>query len=476
MYNQDYWWSDSWDSKEYWRDFDFSKPFFEQFYELYKQVPQLALNNQESENSQYTNQAQMNKDCYIVTCSCNNESCLYWMWFQNCKDSMDCLYLEKSELCYELINGKNCYKCYYSENLDNCSNCTHCKNCISCKDCFACSNLRNKQYHIWNKKYSKEEYFEKIKTLKNQSHSSLELNKRELNKFDLKYPKKYYNGNSNEQFNWDFLENNKNSLDCFNCRDSENIKYCRDAWKARNCMDLVETLENDFCLEVEWSWWGMNMMFWAKIVKTSDTMYSSHVYHSNNCFWCVWLKKAKYCILNKQYTKKKYEILIAQIIEHMQKTWEWWEYFPVELSLFAYNETVAQEYFPLKKEVCLKKWYKWKDEDDNIPNVTKVIPAEKLPDSISDIPDDVLNWAIKCEISWRPFKFIPQELKFYREHNIPVPHLHPDERHKARMKLRNPRKLYDRQCVKCNKDIQTTYAPEWSETVYCEGCYLKEVY
>jgi CxxC-x17-CxxC domain-containing protein len=43
------------------------------------------------------------------------------------------------------------------------------------------------------------------------------------------------------------------------------------------------------------------------------------------------------------------------------------------------------------------------------------------------------------------------------------------------MKLRNPRELYDRKCDKCGIDIKTTYAPEMKETVYCEGCYNKEV-
>jgi len=87
-----------------------------------------------------------------------------------------------------------------------------------------------------------------------------------------------------------------------------------------------------------------------------------------------------------------------------------------------------------------------------------------------------LNWAIKCKISKRPFKIIPQELKFYREHSIPIPHLHPDKRHEARMKLRNSRKIYNRKCMNCEKDMKTTYSHERSEIVYCEECYLMEVY
>ena len=99
-----------------------------------------------------------------------------------------------------------------------------------------------------------------------------------------------------------------------------------------------------------------------------------------------------------------------------------------------------------------------------------------LPESISDIPDDILNWAIECEITKKPFRIIKQELEFYRKHNLPIPRRHPDQRHLDRMKQRNPRKLFDRKCDKCGKEMKTTYPPEREEIVYCEGCYNKEVY
>jgi hypothetical protein len=59
---------------------------------------------------------------------------------------------------------------------------------------------------------------------------------------------------------------------------------------------------------------------------------------------------------------------------------------------------------------------------------------------------------------------------------LPIPRRHPDQRHLDRMALRNPRKLFDRKCDKCQVDMKTTYAPERKETVYCEECYNKEVY
>jgi len=120
--------------------------------------------------------------------------------------------------------------------------------------------------------------------------------------------------------------------------------------------------------------------------------------------------------------------------------------------------------------------FKWLDYEAPIPIVEKVIKASQLPDNIKGIPDDILNWAIECESTKKPFKIVPQELKFYRSMNLPIPHRHPEKRHADRMALRNPHKLWNRNCANCGTAIRTTYSPDRPETVYCEQCYLKEVY
>ena len=45
-----------------------------------------------------------------------------------------------------------------------------------------------------------------------------------------------------------------------------------------------------------------------------------------------------------------------------------------------------------------------------------------------------------------------------------------------RAKSRPPRKPWNRKCNKCDIDIQTVYSPDRPEKVFCEDCYLKEVY
>jgi hypothetical protein len=122
----------------------------------------------------------------------------------------------------------------------------------------------------------------------------------------------------------------------------------------------------------------------------------------------------------------------------------------------------------------LKHGWKWHDDEEKKDQYMG--PSAIIPDHIRDVPDEITKQILTCEITGKPYKIIPQELKFYREMNIPIPRKCPDQRHKERMALRNPRKLWLRQCAKCQKNIQTTYAPDREEIVVCEECYLKTVY
>jgi hypothetical protein len=208
----------------------------------------------------------------------------------------------------------------------------------------------------------------------------------------------------------------------------------------------------------------------------SNSYYCLYCENAQECFGCISLHRKRYCILNKQYSKEDYERLVPQIIVQMQKTEEWGEFLPVAMSLFGYNETVAQEYCSLRRDEVLERGWKWRDETNEAPQVEKIILGKLLPDSIDDISNDVLNWAIKCEATGRLFRIIKQELRFYRKMRLPVPRIHPDERHRRRMALQNPCKLWSRACAKCGAAIQTTYSPERPEIVYCERCYLETVY
>ena len=156
----------------------------------------------------------------------------------------------------------------------------------------------------------------------------------------------------------------------------------------------------------------------------------------------------------------------------MKETSEWGEFFPDFLSPFPYNESLAQEYFPMSKEEATERGYKWREKKIIDPSTYEVC---KIPDDITEVDDSVLKQTLVCENTGKPYRLVKPELAFYRKMNLPIPRLHPDERHRQRMALRNPRKLYDRNCPECQKDMKTTYAPERSEKVLCEECYLNAV-
>ena len=67
VYKQEVWWSDKWDPKDYGRDYDFSRSFFEQWLDLFRDVPLPALYTEYSSmiNSEYCNAASTDRNCYL---------------------------------------------------------------------------------------------------------------------------------------------------------------------------------------------------------------------------------------------------------------------------------------------------------------------------------------------------------------------------------------------------------------------------
>jgi len=186
---------------------------------------------------------------------------------------------------------------------------------------------------------------------------------------------------------------------------------------------------------------------------SSELIYCSCMFGAKNCFACSNLRKAEYCILNKQYTKEEYEKLVPRIIAHMQKTGEWGQFFPVEISPFKYNESCAGLHFPMGKDEVLANGWEWKEANEEIN-------AE--PSGDSQI----------CEKSGKPFRFVQKELDFYKKFSLPLPKLCFFERHKGRWAAMNGWEMKEFACAKCNGKV---LSGSKSDEVYCEECYLQEV-
>jgi hypothetical protein len=247
---------------------------------------------------------------------------------------------------------------------------------------------------------------------------------------------------------------------------------------------------------------------WDQLI---DSQYCMNCHSSSNLFGCVGLRKKEYCIFNKQYSKEEYEDLKRKIIEHMkampyvdQKTrsYPFGEFFPPDILPFAYNESIAQEYFPLTQVEAKAKGFRWRKDDEKDNRST--IAGQDLPETIAEVSDAILKETIGCPHDrkcnhqcTRAFRVIPDELQFYRKFNLPLPKLCSNCRHYGRLAQRTPLKLWPRECQcaggksqsgayenasahfhgqgACPNKFETAYAPERSEEAYCLQCYNAEV-
>lgn len=477
VYDKEFWNTDKCDVMKDWNNLDLSKSFFTQFYELLYSTPIPSLTvSYESENSEYAIYSWKMKNCFMLFASWECESTMYSLWMIKTSHIIDCLDWSSLEKCYQVINSENCFWCIYTINSTNCQNCSFSYDLKNCSNCFLCYNLIWKNYCIENIEYSKDEYLEKIKELKNKTIGNWwiffdDISKKAINKNLMMV--------QSENSIWDNLKSCKNCINCFHFGEAENCKYSQNWWMwCYNTYDGRWIWENlQFWYEVLDAWINaVTNCFLISCYTCNYTYYSINCHNSSHLFWCLWLKNKEYCILNKQYTKEEYEKLVPKIIWHMLDKWEWWEFFPSSISPFWYNETAAMEQFPMTREDVLKHDFNWSDYEHPLPKVDKIIHASMLPNDISKIPDDILNWAIECEVTKKPFRIVRQELEFYRKNDLPIPKRHPNQRHLDRVKLTNPKKIFDRTCDKCRKDIKTVYNPKDKKVVYCEECYNKEIY
>jgi len=479
VYDRDVWWSDGWDALAYGSDYDFSKNFFNQFRALLEHVPQPNVFNARTVNCDYTQHTGDYKNAYLVFASWSGENMTYGARCLESKDSMDVFAMANCELCYQVMEANKCYKIAFSQRVENCSDSFFLFDCKGCANCFGCVNLRNKSYCIFNKPYGKENYHKKINELNLGSNVAIAELKRRFVEIKLQCLHKYANINNSQKSTGNNITNAYNCRECFDvstsvrdCKFVQNALTLKDSYDCYGAGANAELLYEIFDCGVQ----GSRQLFGGVIYGCLNTQYSYNCHNCENCFGCVGLRKKQYCVLNKQYSKEEYEELVPRIIAHMNeqpyvdgkgRVYRYGEFFPPELSPFAYNETIAQEYFPLTKDQALAQGYRWRDPETRNYQIT--ISNSQLPDHIKDVSDSITEEIIQCEHtplsspenqqSRKPvfpscneqctqaFKIIPQELQFYRRMNLPLPRLCPNCRHYERLKQRNPLKLWERQCA-----------------------------
>lgn len=495
--DRDLWWSDSWNPTDYAREYDFEKPFFIQFRQLMEKVPLPALFIGKCTQTKYGNHVGEFKNAYLVSASWIGENVMYASRANSMRDSLDVFSAFDSEFCYDIVACQKCSRVFYSDYAVNCVNSFFLYDCKNCTDCFGCTNLRNKSHHIFNEPYSKEEYDKKLSEILGGSYQNLVTAKTKFEILKRSAIHRFANLVNCQNVTGDNLANLANSKYCFDAAgDIRDTKFIinsvgpfQDAYDGYGVGDNANLLYEGIDFGVN----GSSQFFVATVWDSMNAEYSYNCHGCNNIFGCVGLRKKEYCILNKQYSKEEYLALIPQIKKQMLdvpyldkkgRKYCYGEYFPIEFSPFGYNETIANDYFPLSKDQILEEGYVYRDPEQNLYAVTK--NQSNIPDMILDIDETILKDIIECSNCNKAYKIMPDELTFLKRFNLPLPRRCFECRHHDRLTRVNFPHLYHRGCMcdkaghfhgseKCPNEFETSYAPDRSETIYCEKCYQQEV-
>lgn len=431
VYSQYEWWSDARDPYAYSLTLDTERAIWESWYELLTTAPQVCLENSYElcENSEYINGNGISKDCYLVSNGADNEKCLYSYYLFGASNILNVTYCRFSENCSFSNHLYRCYDVHFSFDIPECRNSWYIFSCKWSHHLIGCVGLENQNYQILNQPASPEQYettLAKLKTDKNFRDRFIEKLERLIEQVGVE---RYILTGSMDSTG-DFCYDSSKCHECYCASDSQDSAHIHDSYDTYDSMDIDgwgdhTSLSYD-CVAV-----GQHIdhIYWSSgIMNSSYIFYSWQCDRSSYLFGCFGLKDAQYCIYNRQYTQEQWERHMKVIFQKMQSREEWGEFVDAKYSPYAYNESHAGLILPLSNWETVERWLWWANREEKLSNINKTIPASKLPYDIIQIPDDVLNWAILCERTGKPYKIQPLELDLHRRFWIPLPRLHPLER------------------------------------------------
>lgn len=479
VYSVDEWWSEKWDAADYQREFNFNRPFFAQFAELYTAVPKLAVYNEHAENCLYSVGTSKSKNCYYSFRVYGSRDIYYCDSVCIGGENLcDCLCCNQSSWLYDCVECVNCHNGINLAYCETCRDCSYCVDCVGCHDCLFCRNLRHKEYCIENKQYSQNEYRRCLAEV-GTGDSAAWLKNRERFASVLAgavWPETLQK--NCEDCIGDGLRNCARLYQCFNCAGLTDSRYSLDSVTENGASNFFDVTGGGIG-ELIFNSTGnggpcyfLRMCF--KCRSSSYLTYCNDCYACAHCFGCCGLIRKSYCILNRQYSKTEYQELTERIVASMEQNGEWGQFFPNWMAPFCYNDSRAQLLVPLKKSTVLELGFCWRDEDAQLLEPSAG-DAASSSHSASSVPDSSGSRTAYCSRSGKAFKIIAPEFEFYQQMKIPPPTVCPDLRMTERRNLLRPPVLFERICPVKGQKILSAISGKRPAQVWSVGAYLEHL-
>ncbi|USN57704.1 MAG: hypothetical protein H6767_04920 [Candidatus Peribacteria bacterium] len=235
IYHPEFWWSDQWSAFSYGKTIDFECSVFQQIDTLYHTVPlySLGVSYMTMQNSDYNNMAGYLKDCYMLTNSDDDDSCLYGKGVNRCASCVDNLKIYDSERLYECMSCYNCNDCKYLMNSEGCYQCEVSMNLLNCKFCFGCYNLSGKEYYLFNESLTPEEWKNRVQLICAEK-SYVDIQKQLLSTSRIVKEKQI---DRNEDSSGDYMYETFHCASCYDVEKMQDSKYCFDLKRGERISD-----------------------------------------------------------------------------------------------------------------------------------------------------------------------------------------------------------------------------------------------
>ncbi len=232
-------------------------------------------------------------------------------------DSADLTQSSNCELCVELVGCNTCYMSHHLQDCSSCENCSYLDNCKRCKNCFGCSGLRDKQYYIFNKSVSKEEYEARLKEFNALSEEEL-LQGVATQLQDVPVPHAFVDNRNIDCFYTNhMLSESKQVYYGFYGNHCVNAGYVWHTEKIENVWESTTTRRTENAYQASDCSYSHDLFFVVNGFESAYNWYTVDCYKSEYCFGCIGLHEEKYHILNKEYPKEEYERLVKQIRDEL---------------------------------------------------------------------------------------------------------------------------------------------------------------
>lgn len=473
VYKNAEWYSDKWQAPAL--AYDPARPFFEQFRELQKKVPRPHQFGTQNTACDWCDDVWESKNCYLCRSLLQCEHLFYSYRTVRCRDSYDICYSYDVEQSYDCTYCFKVFNVRYAFDVKDSMDSAFLYDCRNVRNCFMCWNLRNREYCIENRQYTKEEYEIKLKEYR---LGSWEGCARARAAFEAHIKN---DAMHRENLNTKCVGSTGNYLtECKGCRGTyffENAENCcysfRGGITSKDCHDGAGVLRCELIFDTNQVSDSYRLLFCNYCTNCRESEYLDFCFECEYCFGCVGLRKKKFCILNKEYPEAEYRRVVAEIKKQMTADGTYGRFFPYAMATSGYNLSLAGIFFPKTREEVAAMGGVWEEMESPSLEGLSVHPFE---DDINKVGDDVVGQALVCEETKRAFNVIAEELAFLKRHEIPLPRYYPDVRTLKRVSRLFSIFPRSAKCHFCGKEITTYYPKEWGyERIACVECYQKEV-